>query len=106
MEIGVSLCLGGFFYMLGLLFLRRLGKKLVIYTLLSLLMGCVGLIAFLALSRWIGVMQFGQVASYNYPQDYLKQGFPGIMTLLLFPLWMLSPLLLAYWIARRNGRKA
>ena len=106
MEIGVYACLGGFFYLLGLIYLARPRKKLVLYTLLSIMIGCAGLAAFLGLSHWIGILLFGQVASYNYPQDYLKQGLPGIMVLLLFPLWMLSPLLVAYLIARRNGSKS
>jgi hypothetical protein len=103
MEFGVYACLGGFIYLLGLFYLRRTGNKLLVYTLLSLVAGCAGLVAFLGLSHWIGVMQFGQVASYNYPRDYLRQGVPGILVLLLFPLWMLFPLLLACLIRRRDG---
>jgi hypothetical protein len=104
-EIGIYACLGGLVYLLGLFYLRRSGRSLVVYTLLALVTGCAGLVAFLGLSQWIGVQHFGQVASYNYPRDYLKQGLPGILVLLLSPLWMLSPLLLAYVIRRRDGNQ-
>lgn len=106
MEIGVYLCLSSAIYLLGLLFLARPSKKLVIYTLISLILGSAGLAAYLGFAHWIGVLQFGRAASFSYPQDYLKQGVPGLATCLLLPLWMLSPLLVAFLIARRYAAKA
>jgi hypothetical protein len=106
MEIGVYICLGGFFYLLGLLFLARPTKKVVLYTLLSLVMGCLTFVAFYGLSYLMGVMHHGQVYTYSYPQEYFWRGIPGWVAMLLLPLGIVSPLLAAFMIARQDGIKA
>ena len=105
MFFGVYICAAGLFLALSLLLFPAVGRRQRRFILLALSLPLVGLVSFIALSAWLGLLQFGAPQSYSYPADYLGRGLPGWVAMLLPILGALSPLSLAYWLNHRIQRE-
>jgi hypothetical protein len=66
------------------------------YAILSLIMVTIGLVSFIALSVWTGILSIGVSTSYSIPQDTIKLGFTGWITLLIGMAGILSPFLAGF----------
>jgi hypothetical protein len=102
MYIGVYLCLSGFIMLPGVIVLSQPPRQRLKYALLSFLLVVLALVAFEGLSALTGLTRFGEPRDYSYPQDYLTYGPLGWLIMLLLPLGILSPLLLALVFHRKR----
>ena len=111
MFVGVYLCLSGVSGALALailiLFVHPhatvcwLRARLLRCAGLALPVNIGGLIAFVGLSAWAGMLHFGRAESYRLPNDYLARGPIGWSLLALAYLGILAPMLIAVASARR-----
>jgi hypothetical protein len=88
-----------------LLIFTRLRPRLGLYSLVAASAALGFLILFVILSTGMGIMRFGEPQSYRYPDDYLAGGPLGWVTLLIPVFGLLTPIISAYWLNRRNGAK-
>lgn len=102
MYIGVYLCLSGGFFLLGLVWLLHRGGRWSRYTVLAGGLSAAALPAFEILSAAAGLTTPGYPGNFNYPRDYLAFGPPGWALMLVPPLGVISPLLVAWWSNRRE----
>lgn len=101
MYIGVYLCASGVLFLLGPGWLLRRGGRWPGYIALAGGLSAVALLAFEILSAAAGLTTIGRPGHFNYPGDYLASGPVGWGLMLLPPLGVVSPLLVAWWSGRR-----
>jgi hypothetical protein len=115
MFIGTFLCAAGFVYLLtlflGLMAMRGetavgTARQLTSrFTLRSFLLIIVGLIAFIGLSAWRSIVQFGVAHSFSIPQDYINAGLSGWLILLIGIIGIMSPIILWQWTQKSYREK-
>lgn len=102
MFIGSYLCIGAVFLAIGYVVVSRWkgittdGSFVVRrYLFLAIIVQLTSLVLFFISSLASGLMELGGAGSWNYPQDYLKDGPIAWLIMLLPLLGILSPLILA-----------
>lgn len=106
MGIGVYLFMLGLLYFVILLLVPRLRPRMGIYGLVTFLVGMAVLIVFVLVSAWVGLMRFGQPFTLSIPQDYMQRGWSGYLLLVIPALGLLSPVIVAFLLVRRNRGKS
>jgi hypothetical protein len=101
MYIGVYLCLAGILYIAGAVVVARSGSRLVRYSAITAGFVLAALVAFEALSFPLGLSRIGVAREWSYPGDYLERGVFGWLVMLLLPLGILVPALVACVLYRR-----
>lgn len=67
--------------------------QLRLYAFKTVTLVLLGLVAFSFLSVWLGLLKFGAVADFNFPQDYIAAGLMGWLTLAVCLFGILSPII-------------
>jgi hypothetical protein len=104
MYIGVYLCLSGLAYGSGLVLLLLRERKVARFSILTWGAAILLLLSFELASIVTGLVPYREDGSFSYPGDYLSGGPAGWIIAPLLPLGFLSPLILAWWFARRETR--
>ncbi len=104
MFIGAYICLSGLVWLVGLLVCRPARRQCGRHSAVAIGLAATGLVLFILLSLWLGLVQFGTAYNLSIPEDYIGRGGWGIGTLVVGLAGVLSPFGAAVWLAGRKGR--
>ena len=112
MIIGAYLCSSGFVLVATLLLLTALTRsaanggeirqQLARFSLLAASLILFGLVVFIGLSAFTGILPIFRSGSYNLPQDYIEYGLFAWFILLIGLAGIFSPVFTALWLHRQH----
>ncbi len=104
MFIGVYLCLSGFAWLVALAVFGPARRRIGRFSAVAAGLAGTGLVLFILLSLWLGLVRFGSPYNLSIPQDYYARGAAGIGALVVGAAGVVSPLFAVMWLKGGKGR--